>query len=688
MNLEQAIIRNKELYKLIDKHDAAYYQKDAPHISDAEYDLLRRELEEIEELYPKLISKDSPTQKVGYKVSEGFNKVTHKSPMLSLSNAFSEEDIDDFLEKIKRFLAIKPSEEIEIICEPKIDGASFAAIFKNGEFHVASTRGDGYVGEDITENVRTIKGFPLTLKSSDLLADNVPETLEVRGEIYMSKEEFSRLNQEQEKLGKKLFANPRNAAAGSLRQLDSNITASRNLSYFIYALGKENNDFAQNQNEAFERLAQYGFKVNPLTKIATNRKEILKLYKQIGEHRYNLSYDIDGMVYKVNDFALQERLGTIARSPRWAIAHKFPAEQAVTRLEKITIQIGRTGALTPVANLVPINVGGVMVGRATLHNQDEIERKDIRENDIVTLQRAGDVIPQIVKVDKSKRGKNSQKFIFPKNCPACGHLAVREEGEAIMRCINSACEAQIVERLKHFVSKNAFDIEGLGEKQIEEFYEKGLIANPLDIFTLEARDKEDGEQIRNFEGWGVKSTDNLFKNIEKKRHIAFERFLFALGMRYLGQTTARTLALNYLSYVAWFKKMCLIIDEESNEYQNLININGVGNKVGQAIMHYFADSSNVEFLEKLATQLDIIDFVPPKNDSAIAGKIIVFTGSLEKQTRQEAKARAESLGAKVSNSISKNTDILIAGADSGSKLKKAKELGLNIINEEEWLALL
>jgi len=622
---------------------------------------------------------------------------------------------------------------LAFVAEAKIDGLSFSARYEDGIFVQGSTRGDGSVGEDITENLKVVRGFPLKLKDNSHPEQSegstatqtngsftgvqddtaLPKILEVRGEVYMSHEEFKKLNAQQEKKGEKLFANPRNAAAGSLRQLDPKITASRNLNYFVYGWGEfdklqEWKGDAQKytQQNITEYLLDLGFCINRDSKIKEiwnlpkNSDELYEFYEVVQRKRSTLDYDIDGVVYKVNRLDYQERLGAISRSPRWAIAHKFPAEQAITLLEKITVQVGRTGALTPVASLRPINVGGVMVSRATLHNEDEIARKDIREGDTVTLQRAGDVIPQILSVDLSLRPKNSQVFVFPTHCPICGSLAVREEDEAVRRCTGGlTCGAQGVERLEHFVSRDAFDIEGLGEKQIEAFWDEGIIKSPVDIFKLERVNSEplivdhkDGSRpmihasLSSREGWGKKSAENLFNAINARRKIRLDRFIYALGIRHVGQGTARLLALNYGSFVNWYGAM-VNPNLSQGEGESLLSINGIGEKVATSILDFFREPHNLKTLNELSTIIEIEDMEKVAAGSPVSGKTIVFTGTLVKMTRQEAKAKAESLGAKVAGSISAKTDILVAGEDAGSKLKKATELGVKIISEDEWLRL-
>jgi DNA ligase (NAD+) len=663
-------------------HDVAYNQKDAPTITDAAYDALRRRNDAIEERFPKLIRKDSPSKKVGAAPAAGFKKVQHSVPMLSLGNAFSDEDVADFIDRIRRFLDLDGSENVEVTAEPKIDGLSFSARYENGQLAVAATRGDGQEGEDITANIRTIKELP------DFIMGDVPKVIEIRGEVYMTKQDFAKLNAAQEAKGGKVFANPRNAAAGSLRQLDPNITKERPLKAFTYGWGDVKGMEWKTQWEFLQTLKAWKFPVNPRTKVVKNVAEMLREYQKLGEDRAGLPYDIDGMVYKVNRLDLQKRLGFVSRAPRWATAHKYSAERAETVLENIDIQVGRTGTLTPVARLKPVNVGGVVVANATLHNEDEIARKDVRIGDSVIIQRAGDVIPQVVEVITAKRPKNSKAYKFPKTCPVCGSLAIREEGEVARRCTGGLiCEAQAVERLKHFVSRNAFDIEGMGEKNIEEFFKDKIIDSPADLFTLEKRGGR--KKLSEREGWAEKSIDNLFAAIEQRRTISLERFIYALGIRQIGQATARLLAHAYGSFDAWRKAMTAAKDKESDAWTELTSIEQIGEAVADDLVGFFAEKHNRTVLDALAKELTIEDFVrPDTSGSPIAGKIIVFTGTLETIGRNEAKAQAQSLGAKVAGSVSKKTDIVVAGPGAGSKLKDAQALGVKVMTEEEYFKLI
>ncbi|WP_417820077.1 NAD-dependent DNA ligase LigA [Terasakiella sp.] len=666
----------KALADEIHAHDKAYYQKDEPSISDADYDALRQRNMAIEEKFPHLKRKDSPTDKVGAPLQSGFSKITHAVPMLSLGNAFSEEDVQDFLDRIRRFLGLSVDEAVEIVAEPKIDGLSISLRYENRRFKQAATRGDGAVGEDVTQNILTMKELPLNLP------DNAPDVVEIRGEVYMAKDEFAQLNHLQEAAGAKTFANPRNAAAGSLRQLDPNITAKRPLRMFAYAWGEMSAPLSNTQMGTIETFKNWGLPVNPLTKVCTNIADVMALYQDINDQRAELPYDIDGVVYKVNRLDWQQRLGFVSRSPRWAIAHKFPAKKAQTVLEAIDIQVGRTGVLTPVARLKPITVGGVVVSNATLHNADEIKRKDVRVGDSVIIQRAGDVIPQVVEVVLEKRPEGTAEFIFPSECPECGSHAMREDGEVATRCTGGLiCPAQAVERLKHFVSRNAFDMDGLGAKNIERFWQEGLIKTPGDIFRL----GEHSDTIAKWDGWKEKSVSNLKKSIDERRTIGLDRFIYALGIRQVGQATARTLAKNYLSFDNWYQAMTKACDPQSSEFSDLIDIDGIGSSMAQDIVEFVHEPHNRDVMEDLKAQLQIEDFAAPKTDgSPVAGKTVVFTGTLVTMTRSEAKAKAESLGAKVSGSVSKKTDYVVAGESAGAKLKKAEELGVQVLSEEGW----
>lgn len=662
----------------IHRHDTLYHGQDNPEISDAEYDALRRELEEIERAHPEWVDAASPSQKVGAAPQSGFGKITHARPMLSLGNAFSLEDVEAFLTRITQFLSLDYTPEIW--AEQKIDGLSCSLRYEAGVLAHAATRGDGKVGEDVTDNIKTISAIPQTLGGA-------PEVLEVRGEVYMTKQDFLALNTAQQEKGDKVFANPRNAAAGSLRQLDATITAARPLSFFGYALGEVSHPIADTQQGVIQALQSFGFSCPNPTALASDAAGLVAYYRQVEGMRPDLDYDIDGIVYKVNDLSLQSRLGQVSRSPRWAIAHKFAAEKAITRIWDITIQVGRTGALTPVAELEPVNVGGVMVGRATLHNEDEIIRKDIRVGDTVTIQRAGDVIPQVVSVDTQKRPEDSKPFPFPDTCPVCQSHAIRAEGEAVRRCTGGlTCAAQVLERLKHFVSKSAFDMDGLGAKAMEQFYQDGLIQSPSDIFTFAERDKGSLTPLRNKEGWGDLSARNLFEAIEKARRVPLSRLIYALGIRHVGEVTAKRLSRHYGGFEEFQRAFTAIANGDEAQREEALSIEDIGPAAVDEIAGFFEEDHNREELHRLIPQLDIqADASPETQNHALSGKTLVFTGTLTKMGRVEAKARAESLGAKVSGSVSAKTDMLIAGADAGSKLKKAQELGVMILSEDEWL---
>ncbi len=694
LTAEDARAEHEKLVDAIKAHDVAYYTDDAPVVSDAEYDSLRLRLLAIEARFPDLISPESPSQNVGVTPSKGFGKVRHRVPMLSLDNAFSNDELREFEGRIRRFLGLGPDEEVAFFAEPKIDGLSASLRYEKGKFIQGATRGDGQEGEDITANLRGVTDLPLKINESN---GRAPDVFEIRGEVYMSKTDFLALNESQAASGGKIFANPRNAAAGSLRQLDHSVTASRNLRFFAYAWGEASEIPGATQADVLSAFREWGFTVNPLSRVCANMEEAIDAYRKIEELRATLDYDIDGVVFKVNKLNWQERLGFVSRSPRWAIAHKFPAERATTVIEDIEIQVGRTGALTPVARLHPVTVGGVVVSNATLHNEDEIRRKDIRIGDTVVIQRAGDVIPQVVEVVLEKRSKDSTPYDFPKTCPVCGSHAVKELNEtsgkedAVRRCTGGLiCRAQAVERLKHFVSRNAFDIEGLGAKLIEAFYEDGLIRNPADIFTLEKRDKAPGnlQRIKNREGFGEKATSNLFAAINDRREIPLDRFIYALGIRHIGQGNARLLARNYLSFASLRESLSVTGEKSGDAYAELLNIDGIGAAVADAVTEFFQEEQNQRILDDLLAEITVTDFEAPTQDSSVAGKTVVFTGTLELMTRQEMKAKAEGLGAKVSGSVSAKTDYLVAGASAGSKLKKATELGVTVLNEQEWLDLI
>jgi len=686
----QAEVELGRLAALVRHHDELYYRQDAPEISDAQYDALRLRNDAIEARFPKLVRPDSPSRRVGAAPGDGFGKVRHRVPMLSLGNAFDAEDVTQFVERVHRFLRLDADTLLVFTAEPKIDGLSISIRYVDGRLVEAATRGDGTEGENVTKNVMTIADIPHALKGR-----SVPEVIDVRGEIYMAHKDFARLNAEQAASGGKVFANPRNAAAGSLRQLDPSITAARPLRFFAYAWGEASKMPADTQAGVYAAFVKWELPVNPLVRVCTGAPELLAYYETMAEDRAKLDYDIDGVVYKVNRLDLQARLGFVSRSPRWAIAHKFPAQQAMTILNDIDIQVGRTGALTPVAKLEPVTVGGVVVSNATLHNEDEIERKDVRVGDTVIVQRAGDVIPQIIGVVLDKRPKGAKKFKFPDRCPVCGSHAVRETNEktgrvdVVRRCTGGLiCAAQRVERLKHFVSRNAFDIEGLGEKSIQAFYDDKLIRSPEDIFTLAVRDARSPAKLEEREGWGLQSAGKLFAAIAARRNIALDRFIFALGIRHVGETTARLLARFYGS-IETFRSAMLDAakGKDSEAFKELDAIEGIGEVVAEAIADFFAEPHNVRVVDDLLKEVSPQPLEAVDTSSAVAGKTVVFTGTLQVLTRGEAKAQAERLGAKVAGSVSKKTDYVVAGADAGSKLAKARELGVRVLDEQEWLRL-
>ena len=753
----------------IARHDALYHGKDAPEISDADYDALRRRNEAIEARFPDLVHDDSPSKRVGSAPAEAFGKIRHDTPMLSLGNAFEDGEVVEFVARVRRFLNLDDAEPIVVTAEPKIDGLSISIRYQGGTFVRAATRGDGAEGEDVTANIKTVKTVPHVLKGK-----NIPDTIDVRGEIYLGHDDFRALNAAQEAAGEKTFANPRNAAAGSLRQLDSRITAGRPLRFFAYTWGIASSLPADTQAGVVAAFKAWGLPTNPLLRVCKSADQLLAFYRDIGAKRASLGYDIDGVVYKVDRLDWQQRLGFVSRSPRWAIAHKFPAEQATTLLQAIEIQVGRTGALTPVAKLQPVTVGGVVVSNATLHNEDEIARKDIRVGDTVVVQRAGDVIPQVVEVIAAKRPAGSAAFVFPQVCPACGSAAVRgdddaEDADAIRRCTGGLiCPAQAKERLRHFVSRNAFDIEGLGEERIFELYDDGRIMRPADIFTLAARDAKSLKRLKDKDGFGERSVEKLFQAIEARRTIPIERFLFALGIRHIGETTARDLAKLFGSYddlrtaiataaaarpgpdyrrlvnqkglgpktaetlmqhagktgddlfgpptfaalVAGIKGVrsnaaaaltnaFATVDAylpvarraaaqmPGDAYREFAALNGIGEVAADALIDFFAEAHNTAAVDDLLRQLTITPYARQAvTASAVTGKTVVFTGTLTKLSRNEAKAQAERLGAKVSGSVSKKTDYVIAGEEAGSKLDKAQELGVAVLTEDDWIALI
>ncbi|GGG87049.1 DNA ligase [Salipiger pallidus] len=734
----QATAELERLSALLNTANRAYHTEDAPEIADSDYDALKARNLAIEARFPDLKRDDSPSEQVGAPLAEGFSKIRHKVRMMSLSNAFEDGDVTEFDRSIRRYLGLAEGAPLPFTAEPKIDGLSLSLRYEDGVLIQAATRGDGTTGENVTANARTIDDIPERLEGA-------PEILEIRGEVYMSHEDFAALNDRQEARGGKRFANPRNAAAGSLRQLDSEITRERPLKFFAYAWGELSEPLADTQMGVIERMEALGFSTNPLTTLCDGPEDMLAHYAKIEEQRATLGYDIDGVVYKVNDLALQGRLGFRSTTPRWAIAHKFPAELAWTRLETIDIQVGRTGALSPVARLTPVTVGGVVVSNATLHNEDYISGrdssgaeirggKDIRVGDWVQIYRAGDVIPKVADVDLSKRPHDAKPFIFPQTCPECGSDAIREEGDAVRRCTGGlVCPAQAVEKMRHFVSRAAFDIEGLGTKQVEQFHRDGWIAEPADIFTLRDRYGSGMQQLKNREGWGEKSATNLFDAIDERRRIELGRVIFSLGLRHVGEVVSNMLARHYLTWqamagaldaalpaaeryrdaeaaveqerkaaadegrrarlketrdAAWARDP-QIAPEARAAWDDLVGIDGIGEIVAVSLVTSFGQEAERASIDRLVTHLDIQEAERPQTDgSPVAGKTVVFTGSLEKMSRAEAKARAEAMGAKVSGSVSKKTDIVVAGPGAGSKEAKARELGLEIMDEDAWLALI
>ncbi|MEN0087672.1 MAG: NAD-dependent DNA ligase LigA, partial [Pseudomonadota bacterium] len=682
-------------------YDANYHGADAPTISDAAYDALKRRNLALEQRFPHLVREDSPSQRVGYKPLDKFDQLRHAQPMLSLKNAMDDEEVAEFVRSVRRFLGTAEDAVVAFTAEPKIDGASLSLRYEAGKLVSAATRGDGAVGENVTENARTIPDVPQVLSG-----DNVPDVVEVRGEVYMSHADFSALNERQAAVGGQPFANPRNAAAGSLRQLDSSITAKRPLRYFAYAWGEMSSLPAETQMGMLAAFEAWGFRTNPLTQRCESTGALIDHYNQIGADRATLGYDIDGVVYKVDDLGLQARLGARSNSPRWAVAHKFPAELATTILRDIEIQVGRTGALSPVARLEPVTVGGVVVSNATLHNEDYItgigndgeqirDGKDLRIGDTVTVYRAGDVIPKVLDVDLSKRPADAQHYEFPVFCPACGSPALREHNaktgrmDSVRRCTGGlVCPAQVVEQLKHFVARKAFDIDGLGDKQVEAFYTEGLIANPADIFTLRARDGQSLTKLKNRDGWGDTSAAKLFDAIDERRQVELYRFIFGLGIRHVGEQTAKDLARHFVKASAFTHAMEAMADGDEDMAAETGNIDGIGSTVVEALTEFFAGPQNREVIGKLLSEIQPIDHETIVSESPVAGKTVVFTGSLEQMTRDEAKAMAERLGAKVAGSVSGKTDLLVAGPGAGSKLKKAETLGVETVDEDGWFALI
>ena len=686
---DEAAVELERLAGLIAEADAAYYQEDAPLMTDAEYDAARQRNAAIEARFPDLKREDSPSDRVGAAAHEGFAKAAHAAPMLSLDNAFSDEDVSDFADRIRRFLGLSAEEEVAITAEPKIDGLSLSLTYEKGKLKRAATRGNGEVGEDVTANARTLDDIPEKLSGKGW-----PDMIEIRGEVYMTKADFAALNTREEAAGRKVFANPRNAAAGSLRQLDVEVTKSRPLRFFAYAWAAESAPFAETQHEAVQAFADWGFSTNPLMVRAGTVDELLAAYRDVEAKRADLPYDIDGVVYKVDRLDWQQRLGFVSRAPRWAIAHKFPAEKATTELQGIDIQVGRTGSLTPVARLKPVTVGGVVVSNATLHNEDEIARLGVKPGDTVEIQRAGDVIPQVLRVVKDGGGAPWQ---MPHQCPICGSDAVREidakgEEDVRRRCTGGlVCPAQAVERLKHFVSRKALDIDGLGARQVQLFHEKGVLKGPQDIFRLPAAIEAAGlPPLEEWEGFGKVSAKKLLDAIDARRTVPFARFLNGLGIRHVGQTTSQLFARTFLQWDVFWQNVVSAAEEGegSEAWEALAGIDGIGATAVNALCDFEREAHNREMLEALLSELTIQDEAKAASDSPVAGKTIVFTGTLERMTRDEAKARASALGAKVSGSVSAKTDLLVAGPGAGSKLKKAQDLGVQTMTEDEWFDLI
>jgi DNA ligase (NAD+) len=682
---EEARKELARLAKEIAAHDKLYYQADAPSVSDVEYDFLRRRNNTIEVHFPKLIRADSPSALVGTKPTGRFEKVRHAVRMLSLGNAFLDDDVEDFIARVRRFLGLGEAEAVVLIAEPKIDGLATSLRYEKGKLVLGATRGDGAEGENVTANIRTIGDIPHQLKGS------APDVFEVRGEIYMSHADFDAMNKRQEKEGGKIFINTRNSAAGSLRQLDSTITAQRPLRFFAYSWGEVSELPAKTHWDVLQAIKKMGFPVNPLIRRCKSVDEALAFYNETQQKRSELGYDIDGIVYKIDCLDFQTRLGFVSRSPRWAIAHKFPAEQGESTVEDISVQVGRTGVLTPVAHIKPLTVGGVVVRNVTLHNEEEVKRKDVRFGDTVIVQRAGDVIPQIVRVVTERTHRRSKPYEMPEICPVCGSHAVRKlhpktgEPEVARRCTNRlSCSAQAIERLRHFASRDAFDIQGMAEKTVREFFEDGLLKEPADIFLLEKLYSKGENSIAKRDGWGAQSAEKLFSAIEACQKIGLDRLIMALGIPQVGETTAHLLARNFQSWDAFYESM-----KRDHAVSDLVNIGGIGEIMARAIKDFFNEKNNREALDRLLKHLNVTDIAAPKSSgSPVAGQTVVFTGSLELMTRSEAKARAESLGAKVSGSVSKKTNLVVAGHGAGSKLKEAEKYGIKIITEEDWINLI
>ena len=682
LTADEAAAEMQRLVEEVAAHDIAYHQEDAPTVSDRDYDRLRRRLRTLEERFPDLAREDSPSKKVGAAPSSRFAKHRHAVPMLSLDNAFTDDEVAEFDKRVRRFLGLE-DETVDYVAEPKIDGLSASLRYEKGRFVLGVTRGDGREGETITANLATIADIPQELEGA-------PRVLEVRGEVYMAKADFAALNARQAEKQGQIFANPRNAAAGSLRQLDPAVTKERPLRFFAYSWGEVSDDIDDTQLGIIEQFERWGFVINPQTKLCSSVAEMIEHYRAIETARAELPYDIDGVVYKVNRIDWQKRLGFVSRAPRWATAHKFPAEQATTKLNAIEIQVGRTGALTPVAKLEPVTVGGVVVSNATLHNEDEIARKDVRVGDTVVIQRAGDVIPQVVEVVLDKRPTGAEKFQYPTQCPACDSDAVRETDEkgredVVRRCTGGLiCPAQAIERLKHFVSRTALDIDGLGAKQVEAFYTDGLIKEPADIFTLTRH----RDALLKKEGYGETSLRNLFAGIDARRDADLDRFIFALGIRHVGETTAGLFARTFLTFAAFREAAEKAAAGERSAIDEFLSIDGIGMTATEAVADFFREQHNRDALDRLLQHVTTSEAEAPSSDSPVAGQTVVFTGKLERMTRDEAKARATALGAKVAGSVSAKTDILVAGPGAGSKLKKAEELKVRTMTEEEWLTLI
>ena len=669
----------KKLVQEIKEYNISYYNEDTPKISDAEYDQLFFTLKTLEERFPEYLTTDSPTQNIGHPIQDKFEKHKHKTPMLSLANCFDSKDVTDFIDRTKKFL--NTQDFLEIYCEPKIDGVSFSVTYVDGKLINGATRGDGYIGENITANIKTIRNLPYKI-------NNAPEFLEIRGEIFIEKNDFLLLNTQQESQGKAAFANPRNSAAGSLRQLDPNTTLSRPLKYFVYAIGYSSSKFANTQKELLQKLSDFGFQTNPIGEITNSLQELIDFYQKLLLIREQLGYEIDGIVYKINNFQLQDRLGFIARSPRFAIAHKFPATIAETKLLNISVQVGRTGAITPVAELAPIKIGGVTVSKATLHNFDEIKRLDIRIGDNVFLHRAGDVIPKVTQVNLSRRTGEEQMVLVPTKCPSCDSTLHIDPDNVVVRCDNGLnCPQQLVQSIIHFASKDALDIDGLGNKQIEFLQNAGLISNPVDIFFLQEKNTKSLTTLENMSGWGIKSVQNMFDSILRAKRTSLARFIYSLGIRQIGQSNAKILAKEFGNVENFVDSMLLLVKGNEQKYLQLKNLDGFADKTVADIKNFFSCQQNVGTINKLVTILEIEKYQDNNVSSAITGLNIIFTGTLQSISRNEAKAIAEKLGAKIVSTVSSSTDLVISGEKPGSKLKKAQELAIRIISEQEWIEL-